>query len=129
MARWAISLSPTKFTTENGLVTDPKQMADMLNEYFCSKIQNICNELENRTLSDPLILFRENFNRWTGKQNVEIFELKEVTPKRVRKLFKMLQNSGSEDLNGISNKILKISIEALILPITHLVNQCIRMKK
>ena len=47
----------------------------------------------------------------------------------MRELFKMLQNSGSEDLNGLSNKILKISIEALILPITHLINQCIRTKK
>ena len=41
----------------------------------------------------------------------------------------MIHNSGSEDLNGISNQVIKLSIEALILPITHLINQCFRTKK
>ena len=60
---------------------------------------------------------------------MEKFELQEVNPKRVRELFKFLNNSGAEDLNGLSNKIIKLSKEALILPITHLINQCIRTNK
>ena len=60
---------------------------------------------------------------------MEIFELQEVTPKRVRDLFKLLNNSGAEDFNGLSNKVVKLSKEALIHPITHLINQCIRTNK
>ena len=40
----------------------------------------------------------------------------------------MLKNTGSEDLNGLSNKVLKLSMEVLIHPITHLVNQCFKIK-
>ena len=57
-----------------------------------------------------------------------MFELTEVTPKRVRELFRMINNSDSEDLNGLSNRIIKTSMEALVHPITHLINQCIRTK-
>ena len=57
------------------------------------------------------------------------FELEVVEPKRVRELFKLSNNSRAEDLNGLSNKVIKISMEPLILPMTHLINQCIRTNK
>ena len=57
------------------------------------------------------------------------FELEEVTPKRVKELFNLLNNSGAEDLNGLSNKVIKMSKEALVLPITYLINQCICTNK
>merc|ERR1712240_296335 len=123
------SLSPTIFTTETGLITKPKRMADHINDYFCEKIKNICDSLSKKDLSDPLVLLKMNFQRWENKDMVEIFELQEVTPKRVRELFKFLNNSSAEDLNGLSNKIIKFSMEALIHPITHLINQCIRTNK
>ena len=90
---------------ENRLINNPKQMVNILNTFFCTKIQKICTELERRNLCNPLALLRHNFDRWNGRNNIEPFELKLVTPKRVRKLFKMLKNSGSEDLNGLSNKV------------------------
>ena len=64
MAGWVSSLSPTKFSTNNGMITDPTQMANLLNDFFCTKIQKLCNELELRNLTDPLLLLRENFNKW-----------------------------------------------------------------
>ena len=129
IAGWSISLSPTIFSTDTGLISKPKQMADHLNKFFCAKIQDICDSLSSRAPSDPLILLRTNFQRWKNKDKVETFELQEVTPKRVRELFKLLNNSSSEDLNGLSNRVIKLSMEALIHPITHLINQCIRMNK
>ena len=59
MAGWATSLSPTKFSTENGIISEPKQMANNLNDHFCNKISNICSELERRNKSDPLTLERK----------------------------------------------------------------------
>ena len=104
-------------------------MADHINGFFCEKIKNICDDLLGKDLGDPLVLLKSNFKRWKDKDKVEKFELQEVTPKRVRELFKFLNNSGAEDLNGLSNKIIKLSMEALIHPVTHLINQCIRTNK
>ena len=39
MAGWSVSLSPNKFTPENGLITDPIEMANSLNNFFTSKIE------------------------------------------------------------------------------------------
>ena len=110
LAGWSTSLAPTILTTETGLITKPKQMADHINGFFCEKIKNICDSLSKKDLSDPLVLLKMNFKRWKNKDTVEIFELQEVTPKRVRELFKFLNNSSAEDLNGLSNKIIKLSM-------------------
>ena len=39
LAGWSTSLSPTIFTTDTGLITKPKQMADHINGFFCEKIK------------------------------------------------------------------------------------------
>merc|ERR1712101_67029 len=56
IAGWSESLSPTVFSTDSGLISKPKQMADHLNNFFCSKIQNICDSLALKTPSDPPVL-------------------------------------------------------------------------
>ena len=126
LAGWSSSLSPTIFSTDAGTISNPKLMADHVNEFFCSKIQTICDQLRASTTIDPLSLLRENFAKWKSRDNIDNFELKPVTPKRVRELFKLINNVSSEDLNGLSNRVIKTSIEALVHPVTHLINQCIR---
>ena len=66
MAGWPSLLALTKFVTENGLTDNPKQMVYILNDYFCSKINKICTELETRDSCDPLALLKHNFDRWNG---------------------------------------------------------------
>ena len=63
LAGWSTSLSPTKFATDTGIITNTKQMADLLNNFFCAKIKNICDALEAKTPSDPLALLRSNMNK------------------------------------------------------------------
>ena len=118
LAGWSTSLSPTIFTTDSGIISNPKLMADHINNFFCSKISKICDQLKLRVPSDPLALLRANMNKWKDRNKVDVFELTEVTPKRVRELFRMINNSDSEDLNGLSNRIIKTSLEALVHPIT-----------
>merc|ERR1712240_552904 len=45
LAGWSSSLSPTIFTTDTGLITKPKLMADHINRIFCEKIKKICDAL------------------------------------------------------------------------------------
>ena len=71
LAGWSSSLSPTIFTTDTGLITKPKLMADHINGFFCEKIKNICDSLSKKDLSDPLVLLKMNFKRWKNKDKVE----------------------------------------------------------
>ena len=125
MAGWINSLSPTKFSMDEGIISKPLEMANLLNDFFYKKVNNICNQLTNKTICDPLALLKFNMNKWINKDCYRHFELSRVNPKRVRKLFKLLKNSKAEDYNGLSNNIIKMSREALIFRVTHLINQCI----
>ena len=87
MAGWINSLSPTKFATENGLIFKPLEMANLLNDYFFNKVNNICLELVNNNNCDPLSLLKSNMNKWIHKEKYKKFELTKVKPKQVRKLF------------------------------------------
>ena len=100
IAGWSTSLSPTIFSTDTGLITKPKHMADHLNNFFCDKIQKICDSLSQKTPSDPLVLLKMSFQRWKNRDKIEIFELQEVTPKRVRELLKLLNNKLGQDFMG-----------------------------
>ena len=92
LAGWTSSLAPTKFITESGIIDKPNQMADLLNNFFCSKIENICSELEARGTCDPVALLEQNFNKWKGRKKVKTFELEPVTPKIVPSVFKLTSN-------------------------------------
>ena len=99
-------------------------MANAINEAFIGKISNICTILGEPT-EDPLKLLHQSMDKWEHKHKIEQFELKKITPTRTRELINSLKNSHSECILGLSNHIIKISIEPLILPITYLINQCI----
>ena len=43
----------------------------------------------------------------------------------MKKLIKSLKNSHSECLSGLSNYIVKIGIDSLAYPMTHLFNECV----
>ena len=41
LAGWSTSLSPTIFSTDSGVISNPKQMADLMNKFFCDKVSKI----------------------------------------------------------------------------------------
>ena len=120
-AGWIKSLAP-KSLMQNGLqITSPKLMANALNKAFIGKISNICMELGDPT-ENPLNILNKAMNKWEYKTKIETFELEKITPKRTREIINNLKNSHSECILGLSNHIIKLSMEPLILPLTYLIN-------
>ena len=109
-------------------VTSPKLMADAINKAFLNKISNICTQLGDPT-EDPLTTLNLAMKKWEHKDRIMTFELRKITPKRTIEIINKLKNSDSECIRGLSNHIIKLSIEPLVLPLTYLINQCIEQSK
>ena len=123
-AGWIKSLAPKSLVINGQIITSPKLMANAINEAFIGKISNICTNLGEPT-EDPLRLLHLSMNKWEQKHTIKQFELEKITPARTREIINNLKSSHSECILGLSNHIIKISMEPLILPITHLINQSI----
>ena len=123
-AGWLKSLAPKSLMIKGIQVTSPKQMANAINKAFIQKISNICIQLGDPT-EDPLTILNQAMNKWEHKSRVKTFELRKITPKRTREIISKLKNSHSECIRGLSNHIIKLSMEPLVLPLTYLINKCI----
>lgn len=123
-AGWIKSLAPKSLVNNGLIITSPKLMANALNKAFLGRISNICTNLGDPT-EDPLKLLHQSMDKWELKHTIEQFELEKITPARTREIINNLKNSHSECILGLSNHIIKLSMEPLILPITYLINQCI----
>ena len=127
-AGWLKSLAPKSLMIKGIQVTSPKLMADAINKAFLNKISNICTQLGDPT-EDPLTTLNLAMQKWEHKDRIKTFELRKITPKRTREIINKLKNSHSECIRGLSNHIIKLSIEPLVLPLTYLINQCIEQSK
>ena len=127
-AGWLKSLAPKSLMIKGIQVTSPKLMADTINKAFLNKISNICTQLGDPT-EDPLTTLNLAMQKWEHKDRIKTFELRKITPKRTREIINKLKNSHSECIRGLSNHIIKLSIEPLVLPLTYLINQCIEQSK
>ena len=126
-ACWLKSLSPTALKHgDNEYTTSPTKIATLLNEFFINKVKNIRDSLRPRpTDIDPLLILRNVTSRWNQYNNVPIFELEPVDSQTVRKIILSLKNSGAECREGLSNNIIKKSVNILTHPLTHLINSII----
>ena len=70
-------------------------------------------------------LLKNIFNNWEKKKFIKDFKFKPITPKRMKFLINSLKNFNSECLDGISNHMVKISVDSLTLPMAFLFNKCI----
>lgn len=85
-----------------------------LNEYFTNVAKKITSDLP------------KNSNVSFVKPNVNVnFKFNNVSFSDVRLAFKSLKSKSSRDYFGLSSRILKSIKEILIIPLTHLINECI----
>ena len=127
-AGWIKSLSPKVIKIDEKYFSNSKDIANLLNKYFISKVTDIVDELKVIN-SDPTRVLRKLWDKWKYKNSVQMFEFQSVNEERVKELFKQLKNTHSECMDGISNKIIKGSSNILIKPMTHLINSCFSKRK
>ena len=77
-AGWLSSLSPKIIKDGGSIVTSPMDISSLLNNLFISKVEKICNEIEN-IMGDPLFTLRTVMNRWRKSSKLLVFKFKDVS--------------------------------------------------
>ena len=103
-----------------GYIEAPQELAEAFNTFFKEKVEKLARKIKIDGSFDPLEKLREKTNHLKLK-----FKLKTVSEKEVSNIVKKLKNKRSHGLDGISSEILKLSGQALIAPLTWIINSSI----
>lgn len=104
----------------NTLVTDKKKVADEFNNFF-SKIplETTRGLASSCTLAETILRQYVNIGDWS------VFQFRYITPFDIFKSFKMLKIKNTEDLWGVSVKVLESIIEVVAPSLAVIFNNCI----
>ena len=119
------NLAPTaiKATSENGdveLVTNPKRLANMFNNYFRTKIQL----LREKTNQPPVIPPSERLRKWLVQRGdpPPPFKLKTINKVMFRKIMKKMKPKRVHGVDWIDSYSLKIASPLIEDALIHLIN-------
>ena len=123
---WRSPGPPTQLEVEKDkkitLYTKAKQLAQIMNEFFISKVQNIVKNLKNL----PTDL--SGCRKVMGDRNLSI-SLKFVTVRKVRKLLKSLKNKTSSSIDQLDNYAVKLVADHIAAPLHHVITLSIMQQK
>ena len=95
----------------------PRIDVDVFNKHFT----NICHEsTELRKNNDPILNLLSSVN-----STAPYFSFDAVSVEEVRPILRSLNNSKCTDYYNLNSTILKFASEEMLLPLTHLFNECI----
>ena len=117
---WCSSGSPTKLYHAGQIVTSPAKLAEVMNNFFVSKVKTICQKLPTPT-DDPL----KTLKHLMKNKNTQ-FSLSSVYPETVRKVIMDLKNSKSTGVDNIDTYVLKLVVDDVLPAVTHIVNLSIQ---
>ena len=122
------STFPTQILHNGRLLSNPKEIATEVNNFFVSKIRNLKEEFEHQNADeDPIAELR----KFLSKKSVpeDGFNLKELNHDDVKKLLKNLKGKKSLGLDWICGYSLKIASVCLHEELQTIINICIRKKQ
>ena len=106
--------------TPKGDVTEEKEVAAIFNSFFVKKINSLKSNIDPSHIKDPL----ERISAKVKDKNLK-FSLKTVTVKAVEKIMKQMKKKKSKGKDGISQECLLLGQEALVAPLTAIINHSI----
>ena len=106
--------------TPKGDVTEEKEVAAIFNSFFVEKINSLKSNIDPCHIKDPL----ERISAKVKDKNLK-FSLKTVTVKAVEKIMKQMKKKKSKGKDGISQECLLLGQEALVAPLTAIINHSI----
>lgn len=112
-----ISSYPSKFFIDNKSVTDTNTIAEQFNKFFINIGPKLATEIGNSPCS---------FDSYLTEPVPPTFEFEPVSERNVSDAIKRLSNKTSFGFDEISSKLLKISHNALLCPLTTIINQCLK---
>lgn len=93
-----------------------------MNDYFVSIAKNLISKIPT-VQADPIALLKSSI---TLQSNVSPLSFTEVSPAQVRDVIKALKNKATRDAYGLNVHIIKYITNAIISPLTKLINMCIK---
>ena len=111
---WCSAGSPSKLYHAGQIVTSPARLADIMNNFFVTKVVQIQQGLPAPT-DDPLKTLKEIM-----KNRTTTFSLATVHPDSVRKIILGLKNSKSIGEDNIYTYIIKLMVEDILPAVTHI---------
>ena len=113
---WCSSGSPSKLYHAGQIITSPARLAEIMNNFFISKVEKIRENLPLAT-DDPLKTLKHIM-----KGNKSEFKLAAVHPDTIKKIIKKLKNSKSCGMDNIDTYTIKLMGDDIIPAVTHIVN-------
>ncbi len=95
------------------------QVAHYMNGFFINKVTNLQASIPTLTKQDPLKHLK---HLHPGGRSGDTFDLTTVLESIVAAAIKSLQNKNSSGPDGISTRILKGSIDVIVVPLAYIVN-------
>ena len=109
----------TKIEVDGEEITDPEEIANKLNAYYCNIGAALARKIDD-TGESPEAGMREQ---------QEIMETKELTADELKKAASKLKNKTSSSYDGLSNKLFKIILPEIIAPLARLINDTLSTGK
>ena len=113
---WTSSSSPSKLYFDNSVVTSPARMANVMNNYYITKVNDIRNALPPPSV-DPLGPLKRMMYGCPTKLN-----LNPVHPDMIDKIIGELKDSKSCGIDYIDSYVLKLVRTEITPVVTHIIN-------
>ena len=117
---WVSSASPNKLHHEGKIVTSPAKLAEIMNNFFVSKIEKIRQNIP-APIEDPLKTLK-----YIMKNKDSKLTLKCVHPDTVKEIIMGLKNSKASGIDNIDTYIIKLIVDDILPAVTHIVNLSIQ---
>jgi hypothetical protein len=104
---------PSKFKSNDKIITGSKQIADLLNHHFTSVGPNL-----SKNLADT-----DNFKKYLTEHNSKLFTFKAVDEGDLSKIIEGMTRKKSSSFDQISNALIKDIKVGILSPLTTLINK------
>ena len=105
-------------------IHDEKQLANEFNKFFVKKVEGLLEGIDKEMYEDPIVRLKQKLQ---GKKLS--FSLHEVKEKDIEKVIKKLKKKQSCGKDEISSEVLKLAGNAVIAPLTKIINLSITSNK
>ena len=122
MLSWTSGGPPIQLSINGNIIRKPVEIANAMNSYFVSKINNIVNSLPQSNQNSSSFLHKLMRNR------ICEFSLKSVHPDTIDKIISNMKNVKSCGLDEIDSSVIKLARADLVPALTHIVNLSISQR-
>ena len=118
---WTTVSQPRMFLVAGRLIRKPGELANTLQNFYVSKINNLVGALK-KSGQDPLRFLDNALRLWEKSENIPTFNVREITLTETIQHISRLGNTKAHGHDGLDGLTLKLAAEDLARPLMFLIN-------